>query len=132
MNITKPIKCHNRVPMSRQYIYQLFIFRQQIPIFSSDTLLHFISKSLKNDGALLCPILFVFPNLWKMITNCCKLFLNMFWINFQASKSCYFSINTGFLTKKKNNYWQYYVKRISQKYISIYIYIHIYIYILCI
>ena len=43
--------------MSRQYIYPLFIFKQQIPKISHDTLLHFISKSLEIDRVLLCPIL---------------------------------------------------------------------------
>ena len=33
--------------MSRQYIYQLFMFKQQILKFCQDTLLHFIFKSLK-------------------------------------------------------------------------------------
>ena len=35
--------------MSRQYIYQLCILKQQIPEFCQDTVLHFIFKSLKND-----------------------------------------------------------------------------------
>ena len=46
--------------MSKQCIYQLFIFKLQIPKFSEDTLLHFISKSLKINGVLLCPILLYF------------------------------------------------------------------------
>ena len=40
------------MPMPRQYIYQLFIFKQQIPKFSQDTLLI--------GGVLLCPILLYF------------------------------------------------------------------------
>ena len=46
--------------MSKQYINQLFIFKHQISKFSRDTLLHFISKSLKIDGVLLSPILLYF------------------------------------------------------------------------
>ena len=44
-----------------QYIYQLFVFKKQIPKFSQIVLLYFISKFLIIDGALLHTI------------NCCKL-----------------------------------------------------------
>ena len=51
--------------MPRQYINPLFIFKQQIPKFSQDTLFHFISKSLEIDGVLLFPILLHFQTFEK-------------------------------------------------------------------
>ena len=92
------------MPMSRPYIYQSSISKQQIPKFSQDTLVHFISKSLNTDGVLLSPILWyfqIFENWLLQTMNCCKLFLNMSWISFQIGKSCQFSINTDFLTNEK-------------------------------
>ena len=66
--------------MSRQCIYQLYIFKQQIPKFSQDILLYFISKSLKIDGVLPNPILLyfqIFENGLLQTMNFYKLFLNM-------------------------------------------------------
>ena len=63
-----------------QYIYQLFIFKQQISKFSQDTSLHFISKSLKIDGVLLWFIVLYFQIseiLLLQTVNPRKLFLNM-------------------------------------------------------
>ena len=76
-NIAKPIRCHNRVPFSRQCIYQLSIFKQQIPKFSQYLLLHFISESWKIDVVLLCTIALYFQifKKWLLQTmNCCKFF----------------------------------------------------------
>ena len=91
--------------MSRQYNYQLFIFKQQIPKFSQNTLFHFISKCLKIEGVLLCPIILISKSL-KI--DYCKLWtaasifehvLNQFSKLIRAV--CYFSISTSSLTKKK-------------------------------
>ena len=45
-------------------------FQKQIPKFSQDTLLHFISKSLKLDDVLLRPILLYFQ---IFENDCCQL-----------------------------------------------------------
>ena len=105
MKQTKPITRHRKVPLSRQYNYQLFIFKQQISKFSQNTLFHFISKCLKIEGVLLCPIILISKSL-KI--DYCKLWtaasifehvLNQFSKLIRAV--CYFSINRSFLTKKK-------------------------------
>ena len=57
------------MPMPRQYIDQLFIFKQ-IPKLSQDTLLHSISKYLKVEDVLLCLVLFPdLENWWYIAAN---------------------------------------------------------------
>ena len=122
--------------MPKQYIYQLFSLKHQTPKFSKDTLLCFISKSLKIDCVSFCPILF--SNLWKFMVYCCKyelLQVTSVISIFKTYRSCYFSINTGFLIKEKVNKIKQYINVCKFIYIYIYIYICvscIYIYISCI
>ena len=52
--------------MPRQYIYQLFIFKQETHKLSQNSMLYFISKSLKINGV---------PLLQTM--NFCEFFLKM-------------------------------------------------------
>ena len=68
-NITKPIKCRNRVPLSRQYIYQLFLSKQQIPKLFQDTLLYFFLNLWK----LMMYHFALFNHIFKCLKNgCCK------------------------------------------------------------
>ena len=110
-NIKKSIKCHNRVPLLRQYFYQLF-YQLFNKLFSN-------SKFL-NSLRILCSILL--PNFWKLMMyyfalffytskflkiDHCKLWSATSYVLtcpksiFRVYKRCYFSIKTGFLTKEK-------------------------------
>ena len=76
----KSIKCYNRVLMSRKYVCKFFVFK----LFYS----------------------ILFPNLWKLIALTFELLQVIFehvlnQEHIKAYKSCYFSINTVFLTKGK-------------------------------
>ena len=50
------------MPVPKQYIYLISIIKEQTPKFYQDTFLYSVTKSLKNDGVLLCPILSCFSN----------------------------------------------------------------------
>ena len=58
----KRVKRYNRVPVPKQYISLISIIKEQTPKFSLDTFLYSVTKSSKNDGVLLCPILSCFSN----------------------------------------------------------------------
>ena len=72
--------------MSREYIYELFVFKQQIPKFSQHTLFNFITNLWKfeNWWCITLPYSIILPILWKLMVCYCKLFLNNSWINFQS------------------------------------------------
>ena len=101
------IKQYNWVPMTRQYIYHLFIFKQHIPKFSQDTLLYFISKPLEIHVVLLYPILLIFQMFetwWCIDVNYELLqftFENVLISIAKTYGSCYFNMDKGFLANEK-------------------------------